>query len=105
MSFKLRDIISNNIIDNIYSSDLYIYLSIRRSDIYKMIVHMNEVSNSDLLSTSPRTLGIIARLNRWHSWNMPYTSNGGQKQALTSENLPKLGQNGCDPVQLLPNKV
>ena len=40
----------------------------------------NENSNSDLLASGRNPVGIIARLNRHHGWNSPYTNNGTKSQ-------------------------
>lgn len=63
-------------------------------NIYKKLIDENEKSNSDLLSTNPRTLGIIARLNRVHSWNLPGVSKEvSNKQLVARENIQEIGAN------------
>lgn len=58
-------------------------------EIYKTLIKENEQSNSDLLATSPRTIGIVARLNHVHGWNMPgvtkETSKREQVQIATAQ--------------------
>lgn len=59
-------------------------LRCKRSNIHKKLIEENERSNSDMLATSSRTLGIIARLNHVHSWNMPGVRESSSTKALTA---------------------
>lgn len=78
-------------------------LSCRKSDLFKRINRENERSNSDLLGSSPRTLGIMARLNHKHNWNMPGVHEKTERKALSSDALPVLGQKDVNCLPVIDN--
>lgn len=58
--------------------------------LYKRICEENENSNNDLLSSGKNPVGIIARLNHRHNWNMPGVTKEIVKPSLNSDSLPQL---------------
>ena len=77
-------------------------LSTLSSKIYKKLNEFREESLSNKLVTGNKNpVGVIAVLNRQYGWASPYTSDSNrQKTALTAAELPKLGGNGPDPMQI-----
>lgn len=64
-------------------------------DVYKKLCTLREESLSNKLATGNKNpVGILAILNRHYAWNLPGVSreSDGKKQALSVEQLPKLGQ-------------
>ena len=79
-------------------------LDIDQKTLAEYIQEYCENSYIKALEGSTQHMKYLPTLNKRFGYNMPGVSDRtGQKQALTSENLPKLGQNSCDPVHLLPN--
>ena len=70
--------------------------------IYKKLSQFREESLSNKLVTGNKNpVGVIAVLNRQYGWASPYTSDSNrQKTALTAAELPKLGGNGPELVQI-----
>lgn len=69
-------------------------LSPSTSVIYKKLHEKREESLSNKLADGKQNpVGVIAMLNRHYGWASPYTSDARKQQALTDENLPRLGQN------------
>lgn len=62
--------------------------------IYQKLMQENESSNSDLLASGKNPVGIIARLNRHHGWNSPYTNNGSKSQQSVTA-LPNFQENNA----------
>jgi len=62
--------------------------------VYKKIIQCREESLSNKLATGNKNpVGILAILNRHYAWNLPGVSREtDKKQALSVEQLPKLGQ-------------
>ena len=77
-------------------------LSSKSSVIYKKLSQEREESLSNKLVTGNKNpVGVIAVLNRQYGWASPYTSDSNrQKTALTAAELPKLGGNGPELVQI-----
>ena len=77
-------------------------LSTLSSKIYKKLNQFREESLSNKLVTGNKNpVGVIAVLNRQYGWASPYTSDSNrQKRALTADELPKLGLNGPELVQI-----
>ena len=71
-------------------------------EIYKKLNQEREESLSNKLADGKQNpVGVIAILNRQYGWASPYTSDSNrQKTALTAAELPKLGGNGTDLVQI-----
>lgn len=107
---KLEDILNIYInICNIYSKEISIngfskFTGINRDtierwgadsscecfDIWKKLKEENEQSNSDLLTTLRNPVGVIARLNHHHGWNMPgVTKEISKKEKLTLQDTLK----------------
>lgn len=79
-------------------------LSRTGSEICKKLQKYNEESlENKLASGKANPVGVIAILNRRHGWASPYTadSNRQRTQALTADQLPKLGQTTRE----LPDKI
>lgn len=70
--------------------------------IYKKLSTMREESLSNkLVDGKQNPVGVIACLNRQFGWASPYTSDSNrQKKVLNDAELPKLGQNAPDIVQI-----
>ena len=70
--------------------------------IYKKLSQFREESLSNKLVTGNKNpVGVIAVLNRQYGWASPYTSDSNrQKTALTAAELPKLGGNTPELVQI-----
>ena len=77
-------------------------LSTLSSKIYKKLNQFREESLSNKLVTGNKNpVGVIAVLNRQYGWASPYTSDSNrQKTALTAAELPKLGGNAPELVQI-----
>ena len=77
-------------------------LSTLSSKIYKKLSQFREESLSNKLVTGNKNpVGVIAVLNRQYGWASPYTSDSNrQKTALTAAELPKLGGNSPELVQI-----
>lgn len=77
-------------------------LSTLSSKIYKKLNQYREESLSNKLVTGNKNpVGVIAVLNRQYGWASPYTSDSNrQKTALTAAELPKLGGNAPELVQI-----
>lgn len=78
-------------------------LSQKGTEIYEKLTKFNEESLSNkLASGKSNPVGIIAMLNRKHGWASPYTADATrqQREALTAEQLPQLGQK---PIKSLPD--
>ena len=59
-------------------------------NIWKKLKEENEQSNSDLLTTLRNPVGVIARLNHHHGWNMPgVTKEISKKEKLTLQDTLK----------------
>ena len=96
---KLTNIDSETI--NLWGNDNN-KLSSKSFGIYKKICQMREESLSNKLADGKQNpVGVIAILNRQYGWASPYTSDSNrQKTALTAAELPKLGGNGPELVQI-----
>jgi hypothetical protein len=69
-------------------------LSTSGCEVYKKLHQKREESLSNKLADGKQNpVGVIAMLNRHYGWASPYTSDARKQQALTDENLPRLGQN------------
>lgn len=77
-------------------------LSPKSSDIGKKIYDFREESLSAKLATANKNpVGILAILNRHYAWNLPGVSREQtSKQALSAAELPKLGGNAPELVQI-----
>ena len=77
-------------------------LSSKGFEIYKRLNQEREESLSNKLADGKQNpVGVIAILNRQYGWASPYTSDSNrQKTALTAAELPKLGGNGPELVQI-----
>lgn len=77
-------------------------LSSKGFEIYKKLNQEREESLSNKLADGKQNpVGVIAILNRQYGWASPYTSDSNrQKTALTAAELPKLGGNAPDLVQI-----
>lgn len=87
----------------VVGDNLSVKLSCKKSDLFKRINRENERSNSDLLGSSPRTLGIMARLNHKHNWNMPGVHDKTERKALGAESLPVLGGQNVNCLPIINN--
>ena len=70
------------------------------SVVYKKLHDLREESLSNKLATGNKNpVGILAMLNRHYAWNLPGVSRetDSSKQALSVEQLPKLGQIAQNP--------
>lgn len=69
------------------------------SKVYKKLHDLREESLSNKLATGNKNpVGILAILNRHYAWNLPGVSREtDKKQALSVEQLPKLGQIAQNP--------
>lgn len=92
--------ISNEII-SIWGNDNN-KLSSKGFEIYKKLNQEREESLSNKLADGRQNpVGVIAILNRQYGWASPYTSDSNrQKTALTAAELPKLGGNAPEVVQI-----
>lgn len=92
--------ISNEII-SIWGNDNN-KLSSKGFEIYKKLNQEREESLSNKLADGRQNpVGVIAILNRQYGWASPYTSDSSrQKTALTAAELPKLGGNTPELVQI-----
>lgn len=77
-------------------------LSTSGNEIYKKLNQYREESLSNKLVTGKQNpVGILGVLNRHYQWNMPGVSREqANKTTLTAAELPKLGQNAPDLVQI-----
>ena len=77
-------------------------LSTLSSKIYKKLNEFREESlSNELVTGNKNPVGVIAVLNRQYGWASPYTSDSNrQKTALTAAELPKLGGNTPELVQI-----
>ena len=77
-------------------------LSSKSSVIYKKLTQEREESLSNKLADGKQNpVGVIAMLNRHYGWASPYTADANRnKQSLTAQELPKLGQNAQPVVQI-----
>ena len=77
-------------------------LSTSGNEVYKKLNQFREESLSNKLVTGKQNpVGILGVLNRHYQWNMPGVSREqSNKHALTASELPKLGGNGPDLVQI-----
>ena len=77
-------------------------LSTLSSKIYKKLNEFREESLSNKLVTGKQNpVGILGVLNRHYQWNMPGVSREQAiKRSLTADDLPKLGGNGPELVQI-----
>ena len=82
-------------------------LSSKGFKIYKKLTQMREESLSNkLVDGKQNPVGTIAVLNRQFGWASPYVSDSNrQKQSLTAQELPKLGQNNNAYVNQIEEKA
>lgn len=77
-------------------------LSSKSLVIYKKLMQEREESLSNKLADGKQNpVGVIAMLNRHYGWASPYTSDSNrQKSSLTAAELPKLGGNTAENLQI-----
>ena len=82
-------------------------LSSKSFGIYKKICQMREESLSNkLVDGKQNPVGTIAVLNRQFGWASPYVSDSNrQKSSLTAAELPKLGENGGNVMQIAQKEI
>ena len=69
--------------------------------IYKKLMQEREESLSNKLADGKQNpVGILAILNKHYQWNLPGVSRESAKQSLTAAELPKLGVNGQNTMQI-----
>lgn len=98
--------INNNVlnVDNSILLTCYTF-DFGKNNLGELIAENAENSYVKALEGSTQYMRYLPILNKKYGYNMPGTKDQvASKQALTSENLPKLGQNSGDTVQYLPNK-